>query len=232
MSDAAPVRYRLNGHWNPARDAVLRRMWPEGAAEPAILAAVNAEPGGPPVTTPDAVANRAARLRLRRSPEAMLAIRAAAAERARQAAAAGRVEPTIIPPPPGTIGPSAMQEQLIRELWPQELPRAEVMRHYNALGPHEVPRISYLYPIAVRLGVHAVQDVPRSRRAGRKPTVVADAADPLAALPAGDLAEARAMIARRGGWRDLAARFGWEERRAIAIAAALRDDLTRPELAA
>jgi hypothetical protein len=233
--DIVPVRYRPGSVWSPVRDAVLRQMWHDGAHETAILDAVNSLPGAGKVSSPDAVSNRAARLKLRRSPGAMVAIRAANAARAKQAWAMVKADPLLIAPPWGTIGPSAEQEQLIRELWPQKgLPRADIHRRYNDLGPHQVPKSSYLYPIAVRLGVHCYGSQPKKgkRPVGRPPAGrQADPMDPLAALPDDDLAEARAIIRRRGGWRDLAAHFGWPEREAIAIAAALRDDLTRPELA-
>jgi hypothetical protein len=66
-----------------------------------------------------------------------------------------------------------------------------------------------------------------------RPPKHADPKDPLASLDADDLEEARRMIrSGKRGAKDLAQHFGWEDDRAIAIAAAIRDELVRPEIAA
>lgn len=98
LSPAAsePPADMANKVWTQARDALLAERWPEGASAEDLLVALNTLPGRP-IATAKAVAQRIAKLGLRRRPEIAQAARAA------NAAAGRAVRPA--PPPPRAVTP-------------------------------------------------------------------------------------------------------------------------------
>jgi hypothetical protein len=64
-----PMPNHCSPHWNDARDAVVREHWPAGTDSAQILALINAIPAPKPVTDLARLAERAARLGVKRTAE-------------------------------------------------------------------------------------------------------------------------------------------------------------------
>jgi hypothetical protein len=202
--------------YTPDRDALLRQLWPDTSLSRSDLRArLNALPGMP-IQSNDAMGQRAIALGLRR-----------------RSTAAGEA-PTAGQRRPGKSTRTPEREALLRALWPdRSVSMREIVRRYNALPGRPIAGDGSLNAIVKAMGLPGRS--AEIRRAREQTPFARDAApdDPLAGLIPDDLAEARRMIAsNQHGARDLARHFGWDEPRAIRIAAAIRDDLTRPEIAA
>lgn len=210
-SSAPNTRLRT---YTAERDALLRELWRgPNISRSDMRARLNALPGMP-IQSNDAMSQRAMALGLGRRSTA--AGEAAAAPQRR----------------PGNSSRSPEREALLRELWPdRSVSMREIVRRYNALPGRPIAGDGSLNAIVKAMGLPGRS--AEIRRAIEQTPVARDAApdDPLAGLIPDDLAEARRMIAsNQHGAKDLARHFGWDEPRAIRIAAAIRDDLTRPEL--
>lgn len=141
--------------------------------------------------------------------------------------------PAAFPPP---VVMSIERDALFRRIWldaSYSLPAIQAA--INELPGRTIPMGS-LYGIAKRLGLgprtaaiaeRSGQPADGRSKPGPKPRdAVPDLGDPLARLPLLDRNQAKTMLAsNRHGASDLARHFGWEERDAIRIAAALRDEI-------
>jgi hypothetical protein len=201
---------RQAARWTPERIALAEAIYPDGSIPlETILARLNELPGLP-IPTVNAL-TRGVNHHCRRLPRRVAP---------KPPQPARERKPRGIPAAE-TWTPERIA--LARQIYPiVALPLADILMQLNALPGLPIRGIAQMQQGIYR---RCKPVAPRGR-----PDPYA-AADPLAAIPPEDLAEAREMIrSRKHDANSLADWFGWPPDQAKAVAAALRDEQTAPNL--